>query len=75
MPVGSWLEIIGATDVRYVGEGEGPPDNLLQFGGDEVALEATRILDDKGWPEHHRRAFESALAAVVKMVAKEKGAP
>ena len=75
VPVGIWLETIGAIDVRYVGAGEGPPDYLLQFGGDEVAVEVTRMLDSRGWPEKQRVAFERALATVVETVAKEKGAP
>ena len=75
VPVGSWLETIGATNVRFVGEGEGPPDYVVRFGGVEVAVEVTRMLDNRGWPEHQRIAFECALAAVIKMVAKEKGAP
>ena len=75
VPVGSWLETIGAADVRYIGGGVGPPDYLVRFGGEEVAVEVTRVLDDKGWPEHQRIGFERALAAVVEMIAKKKGAP
>ena len=75
VPVGDWLGTVGATDVRFVGDGEGPPDYLVQFGGEEVAVEVTRMLDRKGWPERHRIAFERALAAVVEMIAREKEAP
>ena len=75
VPVRSWLETISTTDVRYVGEGKGPPDYLVRFGGDEVAVEVTRLLDNRGWPERQRIAFQRTLAAVIEMVSKEKGAP
>ena len=75
VPVGNWLETVGANHVRFVGEGEGPPDFVVQFGGAEVAIEVTRMLDGKGWPENQRIAFERDLGAVIKMVEQDKDAP
>jgi len=75
VPVGNWLATVGATDVRFAGDAEGPPDYLVRFGGEELAVEVTRMLDGKGWSERQRIAFQCAPAAVVKMVAKEINAP
>ena len=75
MPVGNWLGTVGANHVRFVGDGEGPPDYVVQFGGDEVAVEVTRMMDCEGWPENQRIAFERDLAAVVKIVEMEEDAP
>ena len=75
MPVGNWLETVGANHVRFVGDGEGPPDSVVQFRGSEVAIEVTRMLDGKGWPENQRIAFERELGAMIKMVEQEKDVP
>ena len=75
VPVGSWFEKVGAVDVQYVGDDEGPPDYLVRFGGDEVAVEVTRLSNNRGWPEKRRIAFERELDDVICKVANEKGAP
>ena len=69
-----WLERV-ASDVRYVGEGEGPPDFVVDFHGNEVAVEVMRMLDGEGWPREQRVAFERELEAVVDSVKNERGAP
>ena len=69
-----WLEQV-ANDVDYVGDGEGPPDFVVRFGGQEVAVEVTRMLDGEGWPPEQRIAFERALGAVVRSVRDEPGRP
>ena len=69
-----WLERV-ASDVRFVGDGEGPPDFVVDFRGDEVAVEVMRMLDGEGWPRDQRVAFERALGAVVDGVRSESGAP
>ena len=69
-----WLERV-ARDVRFVGDGEGPPDFVVDFRGDEVAVEVMRMLDGEGWPREQRVAFERALGAVVDSVRNERGAP
>lgn len=57
------------VDIRYVGDlGEGPPDFLAEFHGEEVAIEVTRMPLDSGWPEDQRIAFESELRQVVQSV-------
>ena len=64
-----------ASNVRYVGDGEGPPDFVVDFRGDEVAVEVMRMLDGVGWPREQRVAFERELEAVVDSVRNERGAP
>ena len=75
VPVGKWLVSIGATDVRYVGGGEGPPDYIVQFGGHQVAVEVSKMLDGMGWPEEQRIAFEATLRSLLERVMAEVGAP
>ena len=69
-----WLEAF-ASDVRHVGDGEGPPDFVVRFGGHEVAVEVMRMLDGEGWPLEQRLAFERVLEAVVESVRNEPSAP
>lgn len=69
-----WLASV-ADEVRFVGDGEGPPDFVVRFGGKEVAVEVTRMLDGEGWRPKHRMGFERALESVVKSVRDEAGAP
>ena len=61
--------------LAYVGDGEGPPDFLIEYGGVEVAVEVMRMLDGDGWPRHKRIGFERTLAAVVRSVREEAGVP
>ena len=71
MPKGSeltieeWLEEIGATDICFVGGGEGPPDFLVRYRGELVAVEATRLQSSDGWREDRRRAFERQLGNLI----------
>lgn len=69
-----WLTRV-ASNVRYVGEGEGPPDFVVRFDGKEVAVEVTRTLDGEGWPPEQRIAFERKLKAVIQSVKDEPGTP
>ena len=64
------------VDVRYVGDlGEGPPDFLAVFHGEEVAIEVTRMPLETGWPEDQRLAFEAELQQVVQSVKDDLEAP
>ena len=69
-----WLADV-AGHVRFVGNGEGPPDFVVRFGGKEVAVEVTRMLDGEGWQPKQRKAFERNLESVIQSVKNESGAP
>ena len=69
-----WLRTV-SDHVEYVGDGEGPPDFVIDCRGDEVAVEVTRMLDGDGWPRDKRIGFERALARVVQSVREEVGRP
>ncbi len=72
--VKKWLERV-ASDVRYVGGGEGPPDFVVRFLGDEIAVEVMRMLNGEGWPLERREAFERELKVVVESVKNECDTP
>ena len=57
-----WLRQIGATDIRYCGHLEGPPDFDAVYQGNRVAVEATRIDEHMGWHSAQKNAFERQLA-------------
>ena len=59
--VGDWLKEYGCDAVEYVGDSEGPPDFLARYDGNQIAVEATRLLDGEGWDETKRVAFELEL--------------
>ena len=69
-----WLELV-ASDVSYIGNGEGPRDFLVRFNGEEVAVKVTRMLDAEGWLRTRRVAFERELKDVVQSVRNEPRAP
>ena len=71
---GDWLRTV-SDHVVYVGDGEGPPDFVIECGGGEVAVEVTRMLDGDGWPRDKRIGFERALGGVVQSVRDERGTP
>ena len=75
--VEDWLQRRSdVVDFRYVGDlGEGPPDFLAVFHGEEVAIEVTRMPLDTGWPENQRLAFEAELQQVVQSVKDDPEAP
>ena len=72
--VKKWLECV-ASDVRYVGGGEGPPDFVVRFLGDKIAVEVMRMLNGEGWPPERRVAFERELKIVVESVKNECDTP
>ncbi len=48
--VGEWLEQIGATAIEFVGDkcDEGPPDYLIEYDRETIAVEVTRLLLREG---------------------------
>ena len=77
IPVGEWLEQIGAAAIEYVGDdaGGGPPDYTIEYGGERIAVEV-RLLDDGiGWRAEKKRAFERELKAFIKEATAERDSP
>ena len=75
VPVREWLEQIGATEIRYVGDGYGPPDFLVKYMEEEIAVEVTLLHDSDGWSRTERHAFGRELGHLIKEVSKEENAP
>lgn len=51
IPIEEWLRQIGAENIRYCGgdSSNGPPDFLIEYGDEEIAVEGTLLHDTKGW--------------------------
>ena len=49
--VGDWLKEIGAENLQYLGskDQEGPPDWVIRYEGEEVAVEVSLLHDPAGW--------------------------
>ena len=81
--VGAWLRQIGATDRRPVGkkrkgekQTQGPPDWLVNYGGETIAVEVTLVRDNKdGWPRDMEMAVEKKLCELVEQASLEHGSP
>ena len=76
IPVGEWLEQIGAAAIEYVGNeaGGGPPDYTIKYEGERIAVEV-RLLDDGiGWRAEKKRAFERELETFIREATAEKNA-
>ena len=69
-----WLRT-ESDHVENVGDGEGQPDFVIEYGGEEVAVEVARMSDGDGWPRDKRIGFERALGRVVQSVREEVGRP
>ena len=75
-----WLRQIGATRIQYVGHCAGPPDFVIEFAGDEIAVEVCLLHDVDGWNKKsirdHRFAFEKELGALIEEEAtRQQNAP
>ena len=66
-----WLEQIRATEIRYVGDGDGPPDFLTKYADEEIAVEVTCLHDSEGWSTTEERAFERELKRLIEEVLME----
>ncbi len=68
---GVWLDQIGATK-EYVGcDGPGPPDYVIQYEGDTIAVEATLLCDPQGWGMTKEIAVEESLRRLIHAVSAE----
>ena len=69
-----WLKQIGATEIRYVGdeEGGGPPDFLMKYTDEEIAVEVTLLHDSEGWSKTEECAFERKLRHLIEEVSMEE---
>ena len=68
---GAWLDQIGATK-EYIGrDGPGPPDYVIQYEGDTIAVEATLLCDPQGWGMKKEIAFEESLRRLIHAVSAE----
>lgn len=76
--VRSWFRQIGATDLRFVGDKrkQGPPDWVINYRGDTIAVEVTLLRDEKsGWRRDVEVAVENKLCELVEKVSHEHGSP
>ena len=71
IPIRDWLQQIGAKDIQYLGDGDGPPDFVVRFSDQEIAVEVTLLHDPKGWGKTREIAFERELNALIEQVARE----
>ena len=71
--IDAWLDQIGATTKKYVGGNGsgGPPDFVIQYDGDTIAVEATLLCDPQGWGMKKEIAFEKLLRRLIHAVSAE----
>lgn len=70
-----WLKQIGAIDILFVGDQQGPPDFEAKYGNELIAIEVTRIQEAVGWPSAVERAFERQLKNIVEQVTRSTRSP
>ena len=65
--VGEWLEQIGATAIEFVGDkcDKGPPDYLIEYDRETIAVEVTRLLPGEGWGRKKETAFKKELEHLI----------
>ena len=76
--VEEWLQQIGATEICFSGGSgkEGPPDFLVEYAGEEVAVEVCLLHDRKGWDKTREIAFRKEVEKLIAEESKEtEGAP
>ena len=75
IPIREWLEQIGATEIRFVGRGSGggPPDYVIKYKGEKIAVEVCLLHDTKGWDRTTKHAFEKKLGKLIEEEAKKEG--
>ena len=75
VPIQQWLEQIGATDIRYVGNRNEPPDFEITFAEERVAVEVARLLPATGWDKTTETAFENELRQLIEEIGKDPNNP
>ena len=68
IPIGEWLRQIRAERVQYVGskDHDGPPDWIVEYEGETVAIEVCLLHDSAGWGKSREVfAFERELAKLI----------
>ena len=74
--VGEWLVQIGATNIQYVGAeaGGGPPDWVMEYEGEEVAVEVCLLHDTEGWNKKEQRRIKTAFEKELRELIEEESA-
>lgn len=75
IPIQEWLEQIGATDISYVGGRNSPPDFLIMYSGNQIAIEVARLIPDVGWEKKTEIAFERELRNLIEETASDPRSP
>ena len=71
IPIGEWLDQIGATK-HFVGcNREGPPDWEIQYKDDKIGVEVTLLRDTEGWGTTREMAFKRELKRLIKVASRE----
>ena len=68
IPGGEWLVQVEATDIKYTGDRGPPPDFVINYGGETIAVEVTLLHDQEGWPRAIEKAVERDLQRVIEEV-------
>ena len=70
--VKEWLQQIGATNIHFTGGlYHGPPDFVIRYGGEQVAVEVTRLHDVEGWGKDREHAILRKARELYKEAQKE----
>lgn len=72
-----WLRQIGATSIRFLGDKreDGPPDYVIEYAGEEVAVEVTLVQHNDGWGNEKEIAFGRKLHDFISEVLRDESAP
>ena len=72
-----WLRRIGATAIRFLGDKreDGPPDYVIEYAGEEVAVEVMLVHHHDGWGNEKEIAFGRKLHDFISEVLRDENAP
>ena len=76
--VEEWLQQVGATEICFSGGSrkEGPPDFIVEYAGEEIAIEVCLLHDRKGWEKTREIAFRKEVEKLIAEESKKtEGAP
>ena len=71
IPGEEWLGQIGATGIFYTGAAGTPPDFVIDYRGDSIAVEVTLLHDQDGWPREVEKAVERNLRRLIEEASNE----